>query len=89
MWNPVSHIKGRAEDDVVEEVTGSKREDVIGQWRKQHNEEPYDSHSSPDNVRDIKLKTMRRMERVTRRGKERGVQGLGEETQRKETAWNT
>ena len=71
------------------EVTGSKREVVTGHWRKQHNEEPYDPHSSPNNVRDIKLKIMRRTERVTRTGKERGVRGFGEETRKKETTWNT
>jgi hypothetical protein len=57
-------------------VTGSKREDVTGHWKKQHNEEPYDSHSSPDNVGDIKLKRMRRTEPETRTGKERGYRVL-------------
>jgi len=48
-------------------VTRSKGEDVTKHWRKKHNEEPYDSNSSQDNVRDIKLKRMRRTERMARR----------------------
>jgi hypothetical protein len=53
-------------------VTRSKGEDVTRHWRKEHNEEPYDSHSSQDNVRDIKFKGMRKTERVAR-GERRGA----------------
>ena len=70
-------------------MIGNKRKDLTGHWRKQHNEEPYVSNFSPENVRDIKLKRMRRTERVACTGKEGGVQGFGEETRRKETTWNT
>jgi hypothetical protein len=87
--NPVSHTKGRGLDEGVEEVTKRKRGDVTGPFRKQHNEEHYVLHSSPDNVRDNKLKRMRRTERVARTGRGEGVQGFGGETRRKETTWNT
>jgi hypothetical protein len=36
---------------VFEEVTGRKTEDETGYWRKQHNEEPNNSHSLPDKVK--------------------------------------
>ena len=74
--NPVSHTKGRGLDEGVEEVTKRKRGDVTGPFRKQHKEEHYVLHSSPDNVRDNKLKRMRRTERVARTGRGEGRTGF-------------
>jgi hypothetical protein len=46
--------------------TKHKRDKVIGGWRKLHNEEPHNLHSSPNTVGMIKLKKMRWAGHVTR-----------------------
>jgi hypothetical protein len=33
---------------------GPKRDEIIGKWRKLHNEEFYDLYSSPNVIREIK-----------------------------------
>jgi hypothetical protein len=43
-----------SENTVLRKVSGPKREAVIGDWRKLHDEELYDSHSSPNIIRVIK-----------------------------------
>jgi len=40
-------------------VHGVKREEVIGEWRKLHNDELNDLYSSPNTVRVIKSRRMR------------------------------
>jgi len=40
-------------------IFGPKRDEVIGEWRKLHNEELHDLYSSPNIVRVIKLRRMR------------------------------
>jgi len=50
-----------------------KRDDVTGDWRKLHNEELNDLYSSPNIVRVIKSRRMRRAGHVARMGEKRGV----------------
>jgi len=64
---------------VLRRIFGAKRDEVTGEWRKLHHEEPNDLHSSPNIVRVIKSIIMRWAGRVARMG-EKCIQRFGEET---------
>jgi hypothetical protein len=40
-------------------IFGPKRDKVMGQWRKLHNEELYNLYTSPDIIMQIKSRRMR------------------------------
>ena len=44
---------------VLRRISGSRRDEVTGEWRKLHNEELNDLHSSPNTVRVIKSRSVR------------------------------
>jgi hypothetical protein len=46
---------------------------VTGEWRKMHNEELHNLHSSPDIIRQVKSRRMRWAGHVARMGEERKV----------------
>jgi hypothetical protein len=54
------------ENRVLRRIFGPKRDEVIGEWRKLHNDELHDLYSSPSIIRIIKLKRIRRTEHVAR-----------------------
>jgi hypothetical protein len=54
-------------------IFGPKRDEVTGEWRKLHNEELHYLYSSPNIVRVIKPRRMRRAGPVARMGEERGM----------------
>jgi hypothetical protein len=58
---------------VLRRIFGPKRDKVTGEWRKLHNEELHDLHSSPTIVWVIKSRRMRWLGHVTRIGEGRGV----------------
>ena len=62
-----------SENRVLSRIFGPRRDEVIGEWRKLHNEELNDLYSSPTIVRVIKSRRMRWAGHVTRMGERRGV----------------
>jgi hypothetical protein len=44
---------------VLRRISGSKRDEVTGDWRKLHNEELHNLYSSPSIIRAIKSRRMR------------------------------
>ena len=58
---------------VLRRIFGPRRDEVTGEWRRLHNEELNDLHSSPYIVRVIKSRRMSWARHVVRMGEERGV----------------
>ena len=61
------------ENVVLRRILGPRRDEVMGEWRRLHNEELNDLYSSRNIVRVIKSRIMRWAGHVARMGKERGV----------------
>jgi len=59
------------ENRLLRRIFGPKREEVVGGWRRLHNEELYNLYASPDIIRAIKLRTMRGVGHVARMGEMR------------------
>jgi hypothetical protein len=47
------------ENRVLRKISGPKRDEVTGEWRKLHNEERRDLYSSPSIIRMIRKRKMR------------------------------
>jgi hypothetical protein len=61
------------ENSVLRRIFGPKSDEVTGEWRKMHNEELHNLYSSPDIIRQVKSRRMRRAGHVARMGEERKV----------------
>jgi hypothetical protein len=61
------------ENRVLRRIFGPKRDELTGEWRKLHNEELHNLYSSPDIIRQVKSRRMRRAGHVERMGEERKV----------------
>jgi hypothetical protein len=61
------------ENRVLRGIFGPKRDEVTGEWRKLHNEELHNLYSSPDIIRQVKSRRMRRAGHVACMGEERKV----------------
>ena len=53
---------------VLRKIFGSKRDEVLGEWRRLNNKELYDLYSSPNITWVMKARRMRRMGHVTYMG---------------------
>ena len=58
---------------MLRRIFGPRKDEVMGEWRRMHNEELNDLYSSPNIVLVIKSRRMRKAGRVAYMGKERGV----------------
>jgi hypothetical protein len=70
------------ENRVLRRLFGPRRYEITGEWRKLHNEELNDLHSTPNIVRVIKSRRMKWAGHVERMG-ERRIQGLVEKPEGK------
>jgi len=61
------------ENMVLRRIFGPRRDEVVGEWRRLHNEELNDLYSSPNIVRVIKSRRIKLDEHVARMGEERGL----------------
>jgi hypothetical protein len=68
------------ENRVLRRIFGPKRDEVMGEWRKLHNEELHSLYSSPDIIRQVKLRRMRWVGHVARMGEERKCTRFGWES---------
>jgi hypothetical protein len=53
------HSLREFENRVLRRISGPKRDKVMGDWRKLHNEELHNLYSSPNIIRMIKTRRMR------------------------------
>jgi hypothetical protein len=77
------------ENRVLRKIFGPKRKEVIGGWRKLHNEELHNLYCSPRIIRIIKSKRMRWAGHVARIGRRGTHIGFGGKAGRKETTRKT
>jgi hypothetical protein len=61
------------ENRALRRIFGPKRDEVTRKWRKLHNRELHNFYSSPDIIRQIKLRRMRWVGHMARMGKGRNV----------------
>jgi hypothetical protein len=61
------------ENRLLRKISGPKREEVTGEWRKLHSEELHNLYSLPDIIRQMKSRRMRWAGHVARVGEGRNV----------------
>jgi len=78
-----------SENMVLRRIFGPREDEVMGEWRRLHNEELNDLYSSPNIVRVIKWRRMRWAEHVARMGEGRGCIGSWWGNRRERTTGET
>jgi hypothetical protein len=63
------HRLGVFENRVLRGIFGPRRDEVTGEWRKLHNEELHDLHSSPSIIRITMARRLRCTGHVARMGR--------------------
>jgi hypothetical protein len=61
------------ENRVLRRIFGLKTDEIIGSWRKLHNEELYNLYSSPNIIRTVKSRRMRGVYHLVRMGEKRNA----------------
>jgi hypothetical protein len=61
------------ENRVLSRIFGLERDEATGEWRKWHNGERHNLYSSPDTIRQIRVRRMRLADHVPRMVEERKV----------------
>jgi hypothetical protein len=67
----VKHIFRVCENRVLSGISGPKKEEVVGGWRRFHDEELHKLYTSPNNIKVMKSRRMRLTEHVACMGKMR------------------
>jgi len=80
---------GVFENKVLRRIFVPRRDELTEEWRRLHNEELNDLYSSPNIVRVIKSRRMRRAGHVARIGEKRGCIGSWWGNRRERTAGET
>jgi hypothetical protein len=61
------------ENRLLRRIFGPKRDEASGEWRRLHNEERHDHYCTPNVIRVVKSRRMRRARHMTRMGERRGA----------------
>jgi hypothetical protein len=78
------------ENRVPRRISGPKRDEVTGEWRKLHNWELHNVYSSPDIIRQIKSRRMRWVGHKAHMGEGRNVyRVLVGKPEGEKTTWKT
>jgi hypothetical protein len=79
------------ENRVLRRIFGPERDEIIGDWRKLHNEEVHNLQSTPNITKMMKSRGMRWVGHVAQMGDKRDAYlvSVRNSEEKKETTWKT